>query len=71
MGDTVIPGGEERVGESVALLNKTTENETMPLSHQFIYSVYAQGTSGVFVWTALILTCFQVLYPTRRVLQRT
>ena len=55
-------------GQSVALLNGTaeeTENATMPpevegLSHQFIYSVYAQGISGVFVWAALILTCVQV-----------
>ena len=52
--------------ESVALQNVTEANATdenataMPLSHQFIYSAYAQGTSGVFVWAALIFTCFQV-----------
>ena len=52
--------------ETVALENVTAENATaenataMPLTHQFIYSVYAQGTSGVFVWAALIFTCFQV-----------
>lgn len=64
MGDVLTEGAGERAGESVAL-NETAENTTMPLeeslSHQFIGSVYAQGISGVFVWTALIVTSFQVL----------
>lgn len=60
MADEVIEGGE--IEESVALLNGTVENVTMTerLSHQFIYSVYARGVSGIFVWTALIVTSFQV-----------
>lgn len=53
---------------SVVNQNETAENTTMEpegLSHQFIYSVYARGISGVFVWAALILTCVQVgTFPT-------
>ena len=68
MGDVLRQVDAPATGRSVALLNGTageTENATMPpevegLSHQFIYSVYAQGISGVFVWAALILTCVQV-----------
>lgn len=51
-------------GESVTLQNETAENATMLISEgivdQFIHSVYAVGISGIFVWTALILTSFQV-----------
>ena len=66
MGDVLTQRDGATVEEvSVALenvtANATAENATaMPLSHQFIYSVYAQGTSGVFVWAALLFTCFQV-----------
>ena len=60
MADEVIEGGE--VEESAGVLNGTVENVTMTerLSHQFIYSIYARGVSGIFVWTALIVTSFQV-----------
>lgn len=63
MGDvlTLREGGE--VGENAAALNETAENATMPperLSHLFIYSVYAQTVSGLFVWAAIIITCMQV-----------
>ena len=49
-------------GESVAFQNGTTENATMAesVAYQFIHSVYALGISGIFVWSALILACFQV-----------
>lgn len=57
--------GSEEVptsAETVSLQNGTTENVTMSegLAAQFIHSVYAVAISGVFVWSALILTCFQV-----------
>ena len=39
--------------------NGSVANETM-VSLGFIYSPYAHGISGVFVWSALLLTCFQV-----------
>lgn len=60
MGDVLTP---RDVGENVAAPNETADNATMPperLSHLFIYSVYAQTTSGIFVWAAIILTCIQV-----------
>ena len=64
--DGVMDGSLSDVGtESAVLLNGTPGNVTLPamsegLSHQFIYSVYAQIVSGLFVWAALILTCIQV-----------
>jgi len=35
-------------------------NGTMPHSNDFIFGKLAFAISGVFVWTALLLTCFQV-----------
>lgn len=35
-------------------------NDTMDVDGYFIYGPYAKGVSGVFAWTALFLTCFQV-----------
>lgn len=40
-------------------------NSTMGMNHSnfavsFIFTPYAFGVSGVFVWSALFLTCFQV-----------
>ena len=63
--DGVMDGGgseAEPTRESGVPRNETPANATMEegLSHQFIYSIYAQGVSGVFVWVALILTCVQV-----------
>ena len=61
-----MEGSQSVVGtESVVFQNETPWNATIPamsegLSHQFIYSVYAQIVSGFFVWIALILTCLQV-----------
>ena len=59
IGLEVIEGNRS---ENVSGTNVTeeAENVTMTLSRLFIYSVYAQGTSGIFVWTALLVTCFQV-----------
>lgn len=60
MGDVLTPRDG---GENVVAPNETADNATMPperLSHLFIYSVYAQTTSGIFVWAAIILTCIQV-----------
>lgn len=39
--------------------NLTTQasNDSMSL---FIHSLFAFGISGIFVWSALFLTCFQV-----------
>ena len=58
--DGGLDAGE--TGESAVSRNETLGNATSMegLSHQFIYSVYAQAVSGVFVWIALILTCVQV-----------
>lgn len=63
MGDVLTPRDGGQVGENVVGLNETADNATMPperLSHLFIYSVYAQATSGLFVWAAIILTSIQV-----------
>lgn len=37
-------------------------NETIGMEDDFIYSIYAKGISGVFAWSALFLTCFQVTH---------
>ena len=61
-----MEGSQSVVGtESVVFQNETPWNATIPamsegLSHQFIYSIYAQIVSGFFVWIAFILTCLQV-----------
>ncbi len=58
--------------ESHSLLGNDTgldvNGTEMPHSSDFIFSKLAFAISGVFVWTALLLTCFQVSSATRKVL---
>ncbi|CAI8051357.1 Transmembrane protein 184B [Geodia barretti] len=66
-----MEGSQSVVGtESVVFQNETPWNATIPamsegLSHQFIYSIYAQIVSGFFVWIAFILTCLQIFQHLR------
>lgn len=41
--------------------NKTFSNETVIIPPIFLQTTAAQTISGVFVWTALLITCHQVL----------
>ena len=57
---TVVPTESTLYGfsdESSTDLNLNV-SDSSPLD--FIFSPYAFGLSGVFVWSALIITCFQV-----------
>ena len=44
-----------------SLNNKTYINETV-IPPIFLQTTAAQTISGVFVWTALLITCHQVIY---------
>ena len=50
------------VGELVENVTNATNLTSVVemLGHPFIYSGFAYTISGVFVWSALLLTCFQV-----------
>lgn len=64
--DNIVAKGSDIVNASGTNgTEEVGENITMTLSRQFIYSVYALGTSGIFVWTALLVTCFQIFQHLR------
>ena len=48
---------------TAGFMNESGPNFSMVESHSFIFTPYAYAISGVFVWSALFLSCFFVSLP--------